>query len=335
MNNKTMNKRVYGVIGISSIMANWNADFSGYPKTISDGRTFGSDKALKYPMKKMWENEGRKVLYIKSMRFEKNSLVPRSLKERYNVLFGESTKAEEKDSRKVLTNLMTAVDVKNFGATYAESKNNIAITGAVQIGQGFNVYEQTEPQEQQILSPFRNPSQEKEKGEQKNSSSGANDVSDDEGSTNMDFKGATSLGTKIVSDEAHYMYPFVINPQAYKELIELEVTEGYTEDDYQNFKRTSLVCATSFATNAKEGCENEFALFVETKQNVYLPNLTSYIRFQKEEEKNVISVTCGNLIKEFGQKVLAVEIYYNTDTTILKQDIAGAKIFNILTQKEV
>ena len=28
-----------GVIGISSIMANWNADFSGLPKTISDGRT--------------------------------------------------------------------------------------------------------------------------------------------------------------------------------------------------------------------------------------------------------------------------------------------------------
>ena len=47
-----MNKRVYGVIGISSIMANWNADFSGYPKSLSDGTVFGSDKALKYPMKK-------------------------------------------------------------------------------------------------------------------------------------------------------------------------------------------------------------------------------------------------------------------------------------------
>ncbi len=312
-----MNKRVYGVIGISSVMANWNADFSGYPKTISDGRTFGSDKALKYPMKKMWENEGKKVLYIKSMIFKENkgeiSLVPRSLKERYDCLFGEPTKAEAKDSKKVLTNLMTAVDVKNFGATYAESGNNIAITGAVQIGQGFNVYEQTEPQEQQILSPFRDSSKEKEKGEAKNS----------------------TLGTKIVSDEAHYMYPFVINPQAYKELIELGVTEGYTEDDYQNFKRTSLVCATSFATNAKEGCENEFALFVETEPDVYLPNLTSYIRFQKEEEKNVISVTCGDLIKELGKKVLAVDIYYNTNTTILKQDIEGARIFNILTQKEV
>ena len=47
-----MNKRVHGILGISSIMANWNADFSGYPKTTSDGLVFGSDKALKYPMKK-------------------------------------------------------------------------------------------------------------------------------------------------------------------------------------------------------------------------------------------------------------------------------------------
>lgn len=312
-----MNKRVYGVIGIASIMANWNADFSGYPKTISDGRTFGSDKALKYPMKKMWENEGKKVLYIKSMKFSENkgeiSLVPRSLKERYDFLFGETTKEGAKNSQKVLENLMQAVDVKNFGATYAESGNNIAITGAVQIGQGFNVYDQTEPQEQQILSPFRDPSKEGAKGEAKNS----------------------TLGTKIVSDEAHYMYPFVINSQAYKELVELGVTDGYTQEDYDNFKRTALVCATSFATNAKEGCENEFALFVETKPDVYLPNLTSYVAFQKKEGKNVISVSCGKLMKELGERILRVEIYYNLNTTFLEQDIEGAKVYNILTQKEV
>lgn len=308
-----MNKRVYGVIGISSIMANWNADFSGYPKTISDGRTFGSDKALKYPMKKMWENEGKKVLYIKSMKFTENkgeiSLVPRSLKERYEFLFGEASK----DSKKVLTNLMRAVDVKNFGATYAESGNNIAITGAVQIGQGFNIYDQTEPQEQQILSPFRDSTSDGEKGEAKNS----------------------TLGTKIVSDEAHYMYPFAINPQAYKELIELGVTDGYTQEDYDNFKRTSLVCATSYATNSKEGCENEFALFVETEPDVYLPNLTSYLSFRKKEDKNIIALSCGKLLKELGERILAVEIYYNPDMVQLEQEIEGAKIFNILTQNEV
>lgn len=313
-----MNKRVYGVIGISSIMANWNADFSGYPKTISDGRTFGSDKALKYPMKKMWENEGKKVLYIKSMKFAEKkgevSLVPRSLKERYDFLFGESTKEETKDSRKVLTNLLKAVDVKNFGATYAEAGNNIAITGAVQIGQGFNVYDLTEPQEQQILSPFRDASKEGESGEEAKNS---------------------TLGTKIVSDEAHYLYPFAINPAAYKELIELGVTEGYTEEDYCNFKRTALVCATSFATNAKAGCENEFALFIETKHDVYLPNLTPYITFQKGEEKNTISVSCGGLLKELGENILSAEVYYNPDTTILQQNMEAADVFNILTQKAI
>lgn len=312
-----MNKRVYGVIGISSIMANWNADFSGYPKTISDGRTFGSDKALKYPMKKMWENEGKKVLYIKSMKFAEKkgevSLVPRSLKERYDFLFGESAKEEAKDNKKVLTNLMTAVDVKNFGATYAESGNNIAITGAVQIGQGFNVYDLTEPQEQQILSPFRDASKESESGDEAKNS---------------------TLGTKIVSDEAHYLYPFAINPMAYKELVELGVTEGYTEEDYVNFKRTAIVCATSFATNAKAGCENEFALFVETKPDSYLPSLVPYIAFQKGDEKNTMTVSCGELLKELGENILSVEIYYNPDTMLLEQNLENAKIFNILTQKE-
>ena len=48
-----MDKRVYGVLGISSIMANWNADFTGYPKSTQNGDVYGSDKALKYPMKKM------------------------------------------------------------------------------------------------------------------------------------------------------------------------------------------------------------------------------------------------------------------------------------------
>lgn len=311
-----MDKRVYGIIGISSIMANWNADFSGYPKTISDGRTFGSDKALKYPMKKMWENEGKKVLYIKSMNFGKNyeGLVPRSLSERYAFLFGEQSKGDEKNTKKVLENLMSAVDVKNFGATYAEKGNNIAITGAVQIGQGFNEYENTEAQVQQILSPFRDGSKDSEKdGEAKNS----------------------TLGTKIVSDEAHYFYPFVINSMAYKELVELGVTEGYTQEDYENFKRTALVCATSYATNAKEGCENEFALFIETKPDVYLPNLTSYLRFNKGEEKNIISLSCGELLSSLQDRIISVEIYYNPSTTELKHNIEGAENFHIVTQKEV
>jgi len=325
-----MDKRVYGVLGISSIMANWNADFSGFPKTTSSGDTFGSDKALKYPMKRMWEDEGKKVLYIKSMKLsdkEKKGeivLVPLTLKERYEHLFNVTDLKDCKNIKEVLINLMSAVDVKNFGATFAEAGNNISITGAVQIGQGFNKYEGTNPEEQQILSPFRVVNSKKEEARN------------------------TTLGTKIVSNEAHYFYPFVINPMAYKELINLGVTEGYTEEDYQNFKRTALVSATAFATNAKAGCENEFALFVETKPDVYLPNLSEYIRFEKPDifdadpgmdsekrQKNVIELQCSQLLEDMGDGIQRIDVYYNPHTTKLAGVSGKYHLYDIRTQKEV
>lgn len=316
-----MDKRVYGVIGISSIMANWNADFSGYPKTTSDGETFGSDKALKYPMKKMWENNGEKVLYIKSMKFSNGkkgeiTLVPRSLKERYEQIFNVEDLKSCKDSKTVLTNLFNAIDVKNFGATFAEEGNNISITGAVQIGQGFNKYDGTNPEEQQILSPFRDGSKDNEKPDSEEAKS-------------------STLGTKIVSNEAHYFYPFTINPLSYKGYEELGVTEGYTEEDYSKFKNAALVSATSFATNSKVGCENEFALFIETEKDLYLPNLSEYIIFTKGEDKNNISIDCSDVINQLESKIKNVEIYFNPYNTNLKCDIKGAKILNIFTQKEV
>ena len=142
-----MDKRVYGVLGISSIMANWNADFTGYPKTTQDGTTFGSDKALKYPMKKMWEELGAKVLNINSLRLQADqkgevNLVPRTLKERYEYIFDVEDLKKVKDTGEILKNLFTAVDVKNFGATFAEVSDNVYIKGAVQSGQGFNLYDE-------------------------------------------------------------------------------------------------------------------------------------------------------------------------------------------------
>lgn len=306
MESKTMNKRVYGILGISSIMGNWNADFSGYPKTTTDGNVFGSDKALKYPMKKMWDNEDKKVIYIKSLN---KDLIPRTLKERYVKTFNDD---DLKDTTKVLTNLMTAVDVKNFGATFAEAGCNIAITGAVQIGQGFNKYEDSTPQEQPILSPFAD-------------------------ATDKDAKNST-IGTKITSNEAHYFYPFVINPLAYKELVDLGVTEGYTEEDYQNFKRTAIVSATAFATNSKVGCENEFAVFVETKATTYLPNLSEYVTFSKDEDKNIINLAkLADVLDTMSEQIDSIEIYYNPYTSKLAEfeKIANAKVFNIVTSKEV
>lgn len=317
-----LQNRVYGVLGIVSKMGNWNADFSGYPKMTSDGTVFGSDKAFKYPIKKMWEYQGEKVIYIKSMKYQKGKLSPNTLKERYELIFEDEKLTKSSDTVKVLKNLFSAKDVKNFGATFAEDNNNISITGAVQIGQGINQYKDTQAQTQTILSPF----QDSNKADAKN----------------------TTLGTKITSNEAHYFYPFSINPKVYEEFEQLkdsngkslEITEGYTREDYEDFKIAALTAATAFSSNAKEGCENEFGLFVETEGETYLPNLAEYICFEPkgEGEKNVIdvSVFC-ELISSMQDRILSAELYYNPYTTC----IAGAeglgdklKMYDLFTQKQ-
>lgn len=296
--------RVYGVAGIKSVMANWNADFTGKPKTISSGDIFGSDKAFKFPIKKMWVNEGEKVLYIKSYKVnekeqskakekdeEGGKLQPKDLKERYEEIF-ECTLQEKAPSKEVLKRLFSAVDVMNFGATFAQSKQNISITGAVQVGQGFNKYAETNIEMQDILSPFRNSAKEE--------------------------ADASSLGTKVVVDEAHYVYPFSVNPENYKDYIGIaEDFEGYTEEAYQKFKRGCLIAATAYNTNSKSGCENEFAVFVECKEGsrLYLPPLDQFVEFKKGGELNELDMTkLGDLLSTVADKVKKVEIYYNPYT---------------------
>ncbi|WP_446899012.1 type I CRISPR-associated protein Cas7 [Clostridium sp. LBM24168] len=310
--------RVYGLIGIKSIMANWNADFSGFPKSISDGSIFGSDKALKYSIKKYWDDLGEKILYMKSFKTEKDKMRPRSLEERYNQIFNTNLTKKDK-SEEVIKNLFSALDVKSFGTTFAEEGNNISITGAVQIGQGFNVYGDSSTEEQQILSPFRSDRKVKNNEEAKEANQ-------------------STLGTKIVSDEAHYLYPFYINPISYKDYVDMGITQGYTEEDYRKFKEGALVGATALNTNSKAGCENEFGLFIETDEKIYLPNLAQFMKFSKDEngENTIIFATeLNGILQGIKEDIKSIEIYYNNYKLKLNNVPEGAKKINIFTRKEV
>ncbi|MEN6568233.1 MAG: type I CRISPR-associated protein Cas7 [Veillonellales bacterium] len=296
----TMKNRVYGVAAIRSIMANWNADFSSRPKTISNGTIFGSDKAFKYPIKRMWLIMGEKVLAIKSYKIEAKSkndeeeagkLQPRDLQERYEQIF-KTTINDKTPSKEVLKNLFSALDVMNFGATFAQNKQNISITGAVQIGQGFNKYEDAQIETQDILSPYRNSSEKKEEAT------------------------ASTLGSKIVTDEAHYFYPITVNPNNYLDYLDLGIEgfEGYTQEAYDKFKQGCLVAATAFHTNSKSGSENEFALFATCKEgsNLYLPNLDRYVGFCKKDGRNTIILDkLAALLSGHEQDIDRIEVYYN------------------------
>jgi len=307
--------RIYGVIGIKAKMANWNADFTGRPKSISNGDIFGSDKALKYPMKKMWLNEDKKVLFIKTWKeTEANkegqtSIIPNQLGERYAELF-EAIDKKTTSTKNVLTNLFNCTDVKNFGATFAVEGQNISITGAVQFGQGFNKFDDTNIEVQDILSPFADS-----KASEKN----------------KDGKEAqqSTLGTKITVDEAHYFYGFSINPSSYNEYSEIVDNGKYTEADYKEFKKVALVSATAYSTNSKFGCENEFSLFVECKDDTtYLPDLSEYIDFDSEAR----SIDLTKLEALIATNYEKVEVYYNP----FKLDVVTTlDRFNIFTQEKI
>lgn len=303
--------RVYGVIGIGVNMANWNADFTGRPKSISNGDIFGSDKALKFPMKKMWEANGEDILYIKKLIEIKDKIVPMTLAEKYQNLVGEEAKGAT--SNIVAKHLFSFMDVKQFGATFAEEGQNISITGAVQFGQGFNKFEDTNIEVQDILSPFRNP---KDKtGKEFVDAQGEGKVRDQ-----------STLGTKITVDEAHYFYGFGINPKAYDEYTNLiDEFEGYTEADYAEFKKVALVSATAYNTNSKYGCANEFALFVECEdEECYLPDLSEYIKFDSENR----SVDLNDIEKLIEGRSASVEVYYNPYKLEIKTTLPTFDIFS-------
>lgn len=310
-----MKQRVIGLIGIVSRMANWNADFSGLPKTTSDGNIFGSDKALKYSMKRLWELNGEKVLYIRSYKVGKGKegekLQPRDLQERYQYLFDEGV---SKDSVTVLKRLFSCVDVMNFGATFAVEGQNIGLTGAVQIGQGFNKYEDTNVEVQDILSPFRNS----------NEKSQEND--------------ATSIGKKIMVDEAHYVYPFTVNPNHYDHyagLPGLTEFEGYTTEAYASFKEGALLGATALQTNSKSGSENAFSLFIVMKEGslAYLPNLDPYVTVYKQDNKTVYDLSALEpILAGSREQIEQIELYLNPYTTEVRLTAAGLRRYNLITR---
>ena len=301
-----MKKRVYGIIGLSSLMSNWNADFTGNPKSTLDGRIFGSDKALKYSFRKLWNDQGRKVLYIKTLK--KDNLQPMELDEKYEELFGEGEKSGSKKAKGdkeliVLSNLFNTVDGKQFGITFPSKKySQFSVTGAVQIKQGYNFYKNT-VNIQDVLSPFKN-------------------------SNNKDADNS-SIGKMIFTDETHYFYPFIINPMAYKEYEKLGLTNGYTEEDYKLFKETALKSVTALNSASKFGCSNEFALFIETDEFLDMPVIDRFLSYEKRtnESKAKIKFKLNSVLELYKKDIKKVEVYYNPDFIEFETDLENVETF--------
>ncbi len=290
-----LDKRIYGIIAVESILANWNADFSGEPRQLMDGTIYATDKALKYSMRNFWDSIGEDLLIYKEFKLKKGELIVKTLADKYADKHGNPDK-----NNMLLKNLFSYLDVKQFGVAFAAKKSNVSITGAVQIGQGVDILDGN-ILEQEILSPF----------------------------ASQDGKAASTLGNKIIQDHSLYLYPFSINPVCYKNWVDMGITEGYTEDDYIKFKQAATKGATELNSCSKKGCSNALSIFISVPEGVIFPTLINYIDVVKGEGNRLnISIRLKDIIESYPNA--EVEVYYNNFKDNLEIDV-DCRLFNIIT----
>lgn len=296
---KSFTNRVYGAAIIKSVNSNYNADFSGQPRKLPNGIVYATDKAFKYSIRNYWKNAlNQDVFYFKSLN---ESLVPRDLKESYEVKYSEIK--GDKDRITVLENLLKNIDVRLFGGTFAVKKVNLSLHGTCQITHGVNRFGENVIYSEQILSPFRN--------------------------SNKEDADTSTLGSQSRLEEGHYVHHFTVNPQNIKDMAVMANSDGVTEDDISNLKAAMSKGATFYDSAAKSGTENELLLWVELKEGAksVLPSFVDLIEINDNREINLEGVK--RLLAEdyISKDVLKIELYFNkTITKVINKPVGAIEL---------
>lgn len=291
--------RVYGCAIIKSINSNFNADFSHMPRTLPDGIVYATDKALKFTVRNYLQNQypDSNTLYFKRLNKDFN---PFDLPEAYEAMYKSKVKEDNKD--KILKNLLSSIDVRLFGATFAPKgagidKKNISIHGPLQITHGINRFPKNDIYSEQIMSPFRNP------GEEGNAE-----------------KGAATLGSQSKLREGHYVFHFSVNPQNIADHVKRlnGIGTELSTDDIAKAKEALRRGATYYDSASKAGSENELLLWVELKEKskAVLPSFIDIITIAEDGTIDLGGV--ANLLnsEHIQNEVETVELYFNPGTKL-------------------
>lgn len=298
--------RVFGCAIIKAINSNYNADFSGQPRTLPSGVVYATDKAFKYTVKSYLKNvyPDEHIFYFKSLN---ENLNPRSLDERYKLIFGEYPKAKDKKDNIVKTvvakNLLSCLDVRCFGATFAGA-TNISVHGPVQVNHGVNIWKENNIYTEQITSPF------------------SNKADDDEAD-----KGNTTIGRQSKLEEGHYLHHFSINPGNLSELASIIGKEAKTldTDDISKLKEGMRRGATWYDSVSKAGCENEMLVWVQLTEGSkkVFPSFATLVRLMDKKEDGKCEydfASLKSLLEKNAADVEMVEVYF---------DKSASKIINL------
>ena len=309
-------KRVYGCAIVKAINSNYNADFSGQPRTLPDGIVYATDKAFKYSIKKYLKDayENVDVFYMRTLNDNMN---PRSLNERYENLFRAKPKDETK--KDVVKNLLSCLDVKLFGATFTSGSTSVSVHGPVQINHGVNIWKDNNIYTEQITSPFRNEKKDEDPDTEKS---------------------MTTIGRQSRLEEGHYLHHFSINPGNLDDISEIVGEDvKLSTADIDKLKVGMRRGVTWYDSASKAGCENEMLVWVELNKEgskLVLPSFATLIKLEEEKEKEKENGKCvydfealTNKLEDIKSSVESVEVYYNKQTCILKNLTEEVKLYDI------
>lgn len=308
--------RAYGFAVIKAINSNYNADFSGQPRTLPNGQVYATDKALKYTvrnyLKDAYPNE--KVFYFKRLNSE---LKPLSLDHAYIEVFPEhkDLDAKAKDTKSiVIKDILSCIDIRLFGSTFAKKAKggNIALSvhGPVQINHGVNRWNEGNIYSEQITSPFNSDAD--SKNEQ------------------------TTIGRQSKLEEGHYVHHFSINPKNLEEIVShgQEGTQTLSVNDIELLKEALRKGATYYDSAAKAGTENEMLFYVELKEDskLVLPNFTEMVKIEdkKDDGKRYFDLSAVKKeLEKHKEEIAKCEIYYNKNNVEVKNLPENCAVFEL------
>lgn len=323
---KNFENRVFGCAIVRVIDSNYNADFSGQPRSLNDGTIYATDKAFKYAVKNYFkQNTNETVFAIKSL---KNDLRPRSLSERFIKLFDKiPTKKEikkgkenEKDEvvevisrEEIASKLLSCIDLKLFGATYA-GEENISIHGPVQINHARNIWKENKTYTEQIMSPYRN--------------SGEEHIDDD----------ATTLGRQSNLEEGHFLHHFSINPANLAEYRDLG-GKLVADNEIKLLKQAMRQGVTLYSSSRKAGCDNEILFWVELKERKTLvfPSFLGLIEAKKEKVDGKIVYDFSrakNLLNSYKNEIEKIQLFADWNNVLVENIPNETKCFELFGEDE-
>lgn len=298
----SFNNRVFGCAIIKALNANYNADFTHQPRTLPDGTVYATDKALKYTVRNYLLKGGERVFFFK--RFNEN-LNPYDLDGSYNMLFPDDK--EGKDKKTTIANLLSCLDIRFFGATYANKKKNMSLSlhGPVQFTHGVNKFVEGIIYSEQIMSPFADQKEDKEKNKEKKSE------------TSYVEAQASTLGTQFKLKEGHYVHHLSVNPRNLEEMNKAGNSDGITTDDITKLKEALRCGATFYDSASKAGVENELLLWVQLKEGskLVLPSFVELVTVNEKREINLAKVKAILAKEHVKAEVEKIELYYNKEVT--------------------